>query len=295
MGLVDTSYQPWSGDFLPRWRRIGAIVATGLKLAFAGLMTKLVLFMIYGIVTVSIGILYIVASSNVELPLALGNNLYREYLNAVPYGMLLMLLTAMVGSRLISRDLKYNSTAMYFSKAITRTDYLAGKFGVIAVFLLSATWVPAVALWIGQFAMGREPVVWADRIRDLLGITAHAVIIVVPSSALILAFSSLSRTAYIPGVLYTFVYFGSQIAGWIFEERVGKPWCKLVTWQNLTAHLGNLCYPLRPVKLPYGQGTFTSPAVMEYGWREPALILGAVTVIAVALVLWRLRRLEGNE
>jgi hypothetical protein len=258
-------------------------------------MPKLVLFMIYSIVMVSIGILYIVASANVPMPLLLGNNLYYEYLNSMPYGMLLMLLTAMVGSRLISRDLKYNATAMYFSKAIRSFDYIAGKFAILTLFLLSATLVPLIALWIGQVAMGREEITWIDRLRDLGALTLHSLIVVVPSSAIMLALSSMSRTAYVPGVLYVFVYFGSQIAGWILEARLKAPWCKLVTWQNLTAHLGTLCYPARAVKPPPGMDPFALAPVMEYGWRQPAALLLGITLLAFAVVFWRLRKFEGND
>jgi len=51
------------------------------------------------------------------------------------------------------RDLRNNAVAMYFSKAITRTDYLLAKFLTLAGFLLTATLVPAVCLWIGHWAI----------------------------------------------------------------------------------------------------------------------------------------------
>ena len=291
MGLVDTSYQPWNGDFLGRPYRIGALARSGLKLAFVGIFTRLTLLMIYGIVVSLIGFLYLAASINMSRGYSIGNGVYSWYTNSGPYGLLLMLLTAMVGSRLISRDLKYNATAMYFSKSITALDYVTGKFSVIAAFLVSATFVPSFALWIGVYAMGADPCGWGDRLRDLVAITAHSAVIIVPTSAIILALSSMSRTAYLPGVLYTFLYFGSQIAGEILDHRVTKPWTKLVSLQNLTAHLGNLCYKERHGSIPQ----FRIEEVMEYGWRGPAAILAAVTAASFAVVFWRLRKFEGNE
>jgi hypothetical protein len=294
MGLVDTSYQPWTGDLLGRPRRIAAMVRVGLKLAFDGMITKLFLILSYSIVVVFLGILYIAASVRAPWPMALGNNLYREYLNSGPYGLLLMILTAMVGSRLISRDLKYNATSMYFSKAITRYDYLAAKFCVIALFLLSASFVPSFLLWIGQLAMGQEALSWGERFADLSAIIIHSMIIVVPASAAILAFSALSRNAYVSGILWVLSYLGSQTVGAILEARVKKDWCRLVSWQNLTAHLGNLVYPLRPLKMKTDFFNSAAP-VMNCGWETPALILGAVTVLGVIVVLFRLRKFEVQE
>ncbi len=291
MGLVDTSYQPWNGDFLGRGHRIAALARSGLKLAFVGIFTRLTLLMIYAIVTSLIGFLYLATSINMSRGLSIGNGLYSWYLNSGPYGMLLMLLTAMVGSRLISRDLKYNATAMYFSKAITTLDYVTGKFSVIATFLASATFVPSVALWIGVYAMGADPCGWGERLRDLAAIAAHSAIIIIPTSAIILALSSMSRTAYLPGVLYTFLYLGSHITGGILEDRASRPWAKLISLQNLTSHLGNFCYKERPGLVPQ----FQIETVMTYGWQGPAAILAAVTIASFAVVFWRLRKFEGNE
>ena len=294
MGFADATYQPWSGVFRSRVYRIAAMVRTGMRTSFEGVMTKLVLFGSYSIVVVIIGVLYIAASTPAPLPFALGNNLYRVYLNSVPYGMLLMLLTAMIGSRQISRDLKYNATSMYFSKAITRGDYLAGKFVVVAAFLLSASFLPSILLWFGQLAMSKEVLTTAERLRDLGSIFVHSLIIVVPSSAVILALSSLSRAAYIPGVMYVFVHFGSQIAGWILEGRVKAEWVKLVSFQNLTSHLGDLVYQERPLKSWNGD-PFALQPVMAYGWKPPAAGLLVITLVSFGVVLWRLRKFESQE
>jgi ABC-2 type transport system permease protein len=296
VGLVDTSYAPWDAPRQGRARRIAAIVRVGIGLAFEGLLTKLVLILAYSTVILFLGILYIVASLKTPWPMALGNNLYREYLNSRPYGLLLMLLTAIVGARLISRDLAYDALSMYFSKGIRRLDYALAKLAVIAIFLFSATLLPSLLLWLGQIGMGEETLAWADRLSDLGALSAHACIIVLPSSAAILALSSLSRTAYVPGIAWVLVYFGSEVAGAILVRRVRAEWCKLVCWQNLTAHLGNLCYAARG-----GAGGGRNPRIfrsgveMTYGWREPALILGAVTLLAFAVLAWRLARAGGRE
>ena len=297
MGLVDAGYQPWSGDLQGRLRRIGAMVRVEIGLAFQGALTRLMLALTYTIVVVFIGILYIVASTRTPIQMALGNNLYREYLNSWPYQFLLMLLTAIVGARLISRDVKTNAVSMYLSKAITRGDYLAAKFAVISLFLLSATLAPSLSLWIGQLAMGQEELSWGDRLADLGALTAHSLVIVIPMSAAILALSSLSRKAYVPGILWLLIHFGSFVIGTNLEVNVKEEWCKLVSWQNLTAHLGNSFYAIRDLKMktPLMSKTHKFEPLMSYGWEWPAVILGAIVLLSGVVVLWRLRTLERNE
>jgi len=297
VGLVDTSYQPWDGAREGRARRVAAMVRTGIGQAFDGVLTKLVLVVAYSTVILFLGILFIAASLKVPWPMALGNNLYREYLNSNPYGLMLMLLTAMVGARLISSDLRHNAVSMYFSKGITRGDYLAGKLGVIGIFLLSATWVPSLMLWVGQIGMGRIELTWAQHLRDLAALSGHALIIVVPSAAAILALSSLSRTAYVPGIAWVLVYFGSEVVGAILVRRVKADWCGLISWQNLTSHLGTLLYEKRPTPFDMGKNPriFRGGEELAFGWQEPAAVLAAITLVSIAVVLWRLRKLEAQE
>jgi ABC-type transport system involved in multi-copper enzyme maturation permease subunit len=298
-GLVDTSYQPWEGAREGRLRRIGAIVRTGIGLAFDGFLVKVLIGVSYFGVAGSLTFLYIVASMpKIPFPLALGNNLYHEFFSSGPYGSLLMLLTAMVGARLISRDLKYNAISMYLSKGITRYDYLAGKFAVMAIFLFSATLLPALALWVGQVAIGQEQITWGQRLGDLGAIVAHSLVIVVPFSAAILALSSLSTTAYVPGIAWVLVYWGSDIVSGFLRRGLHAEWTKLVAWSNLTAHLGTLLYEKRGVP---GATVLRDPralrgvVTMSYGFAEPLAVLGGITLVSIAVVLWRLRKLEGRD
>ena len=66
MGLVDTGYQPWSGDLQSRPRRVAAMARIGIHLAFEGTITRLMLAFTYTIVIVYIGILYMAAESRMQ-------------------------------------------------------------------------------------------------------------------------------------------------------------------------------------------------------------------------------------
>ena len=60
----------------------------------------------------------------------------------------------------------------------------------------------------------------------------------------------------------------------------------MVSWMNLTIHLGNYCYPER--------GTPTPP-FLDCGWGPPLAILTAITAVSLAVVWWRLRSVEAGE
>lgn len=297
MAVLDQSYQPWQGELEPRYRRIAAMVRVGIRQAFSGTTTKIVILSTYAFMFGWMGLLFIIASTPVPLPIAAGNDIYRRYLgDMLPMGVLVMTLAALVGARSICRDLRNNAVAMYFSKALTRTDYLIGKLAIVVLFLLSATYLPAVILWIGQWAMSRDTLSSAQRFADLSAITFHSLVLVVPTSVYVVALSSLSRNAVVPGILWVMTYFGSRAVSEILRGAVREEWCKLLSWDLVVARLGELAYEPRYVRNTVA-GKFFDPAppAMSYGWEAPAAIVAGIVAVSLALVLWRLRKFETQE
>ena len=60
---------------------------------------------------------------------------------------------------------------MYFSRSITRLDYLVGKFLSLLLFLLFVTLGPGLILFVGQLGMSTERLTFGQRMSDLLGVT----------------------------------------------------------------------------------------------------------------------------
>lgn len=296
MAILDQSYQPWFGDFQPRYRRIAAMIRVGIKQAFAGSVTKIVVILIFAVMFAWTGILFLLSTARVPLSIALGNAMYQHFLGDVmPVGVFVMTLAALVGGRAIARDLRSNAVAMYFSKAISRTDYILGKAGTVGGLLLSTTLLPGLCLWVGHWAISRDVLTTGERLSDLLGIVKQSLVLVVPMTMYVLALSSLSRNAFVPGILWVLTYLGSSMVAVILGETAQREWCKLVSWPNLVARLGELSYQVRPLKSPAGFEIVSSVPTMAYGWREPLAILAAVTALSVVVILWRLRKFEGHE
>jgi len=64
----------------------------------------------------------------------------------VPALIFLSLAMLFYGSQLISKDKRANALQVYFSKAISRSDYVVGKFVTVAGFTASVTLVPSLLI-----------------------------------------------------------------------------------------------------------------------------------------------------
>lgn len=63
-------------------------------------------------------------------------------------GGMVLLLIGMIAPPLISKDIRSRAFLFYFSKPISRTDYLLGKFSVVAFFVAFVTLFPLLALYL---------------------------------------------------------------------------------------------------------------------------------------------------
>ena len=137
---------------------------------------------------------------------------FREFLDQ--QSLFLFFITIYAGSGLIASDRRANALQVYLSKPLTRVEYVAGKFLVLTIFLLAASWLPAMALLGLQMIFSASP----DFIRDnpwlVPAITLFCVIEVLVSSLAMLALSSLSKSRRFVAVMYAGVIF---FAGAVYE------------------------------------------------------------------------------
>jgi len=294
MAVYDQSYLPWSGTYAGRPSRIWALVRPGLTQPFRSFWILIVIILAFMIVGGWLLILFAVASAQIPQVFALGNNLYRQnFYNNSMFSTILAVLSATVGASLISRDLRHNALLTIFARAITRGDYVAAKFLTLTLFLLFVTLGPGLLLFIGQIGMGTEDLSAGQRLADLGSITLHSLIMVVPMASAVLACSSLSKRAYVAGILWAVIFFSSTQFSSILSATLHEDWCGLLSWTNLTSHLGNALYQSRPVR----PGILSGPEnpVLPYGPWPPLLILGTVTVVSLGIVRWRVRSVEAGE
>ena len=73
---------------------------------------------------------------------------FRQFLEQ--QGVFIFFITIFTGAGLIANDLRANALQIYLSKPLGRVEYIAGKFAVLAFFLLLVTWLPATMLLVIQ-------------------------------------------------------------------------------------------------------------------------------------------------
>ncbi|HVR83234.1 MAG TPA: ABC transporter permease subunit [Planctomycetota bacterium] len=286
MAIYDQSYTPWTGTYTSRAARIRAMIEMELSLPFRNTWILIVVLAAFAIVGSWLLVLFLITSAQVPPVFAIGNRIYREgFLNNPLFSMILMVLSATVGASLIARDVRHRALLMYFSRSISRADYLLGKFLSLVLFLLFVTLVPGLLLFLGQLGMSQERITPAERFGDLGSIFLHSLILTVPMSAVVLAFSSMTKRTYLAAILWVIFYFLSSSLSPTLVFALKADWPKMLSWQNLTAHLGDLCYAQRG----------PPNAILDCGAWPPLLILGGATILSLALVWRRLRSTENEE
>jgi len=64
-----------------------------------------------------------------------------------PQGLMILFLVGAITPSLISRDIRSRAFLLYFSRPISKTEYILGKFFIPATFIALVTTLPAIALY----------------------------------------------------------------------------------------------------------------------------------------------------
>ena len=197
-----------------------------------------------------------------------------------PQAVLMVLVVGIVAPPLISHDVRSRAFLIYFSRPITRAEYVLGKFGTVAFFLLMITTVPALVLY--TFGVGLSPslgVIGSTWDLPLLILLASAVLIL-PTTSIALMFSALTKESRYAGFAWFAVWIlGSVIFSVVMgltaithEDFVEPGWRVLLSPYHLLGVVQSWVFDL------HGDDTVVVPAL---------LILSVVTVTSLAVVYRR--------
>lgn len=115
-----------------------------------------------------------------------------------PQTIFMMLIVVIVGPGLISQDVRSKAFLLYFSKPITRAEYLAGKAGTLFFFIALQTLVPALGLYLISILFCPSIAALFQTSETILRILGVFLVIAVPSTLIMLCFSSLARETRYP-------------------------------------------------------------------------------------------------
>lgn len=319
MPVYELGYRHWEGERTPAWRRWIPISRAGVALAFRSKILRRLVFLAWapllyfgpfffgvGYVTDSRlslrdraewtpmlrGILGREISQRVQedpesLRPLVWSVAFHRFL-ALPQGLIMILLVAIAGAPLIAQDVGSKAFLVYFSKPITKWEYLLGKAGTVLFFILLVTLFPALVLYAVSIAVSPSVRAISDTWTIVPRLFASAAAVSIPATALILFLSSIAREA-------RYVAFG-WIAIWALGEAAylilrtlpglqGASWITLISpWECVNAVTGAIFDVPNQIKelgvtLRRGPRSLllaSSPAGPAAAW------LGAATAVCLA-------------
>lgn len=164
MAVFERNYKRWTGELTPRSTRFLILPRYLFRDVFA---SKLLLFFYAGCFLFPIGCLAWIYVTHTAKFLQFFPDLATQGLFAVDgeflarflevQSFLAFALALFVGPGLVSRDLANNGLPLYLSRPFSRTEYVLGKFTVLATLLSTITWMAGalvIAAQVGFEGMG---------------------------------------------------------------------------------------------------------------------------------------------
>jgi ABC-2 type transport system permease protein len=232
MPIHDQSYRHYTGERMPRGRVWNVIAVAGIKnmiakRAFLGLLLFAWLPFLVRAVQFYVAVNFPQASM-----IAPTAETFREF--AEVQDIFAFFITIFTGAGLIANDLRANALQIYLSKPMGRAEYIAGKFAILAVFLLLVTFLPAMMLLAVQIVLAGSVKFVVDNLFLLPAITVYTFIETVIAALIMLALSSLTKSSRFVGIMFAGMYFFTVA---VFQTIRGVTHNSSMSWMSPPASL----------------------------------------------------------
>lgn len=241
MPIYEFGYRPWQGKLRHRLLRWWPITRVGVALALRSRLLRRVLFLAW-MPLLYFGPLFFFVGSVTDEPHAqpvLGEEMVREFLGdalaarlrsdpqgvrsvawsvafyyflGYTQGIAMMLVLAMVGPPLIAHDVRGKAFLLYFSKPITRSDYLLGKAGILLVYLAFVSLLPSLTLYVISIGFAPSLAAFSQTSSTIIRLLAAWLAVSIPMTLLMLCLSSLTSQPRHA----TFLWIALWVVGQIF-------------------------------------------------------------------------------
>jgi ABC-2 type transport system permease protein len=246
MPIHSSSYRAWNGERVNRWARVGTICYTGVTRASQSrwlrrlLISAVLPLMFFGLSFFlfeqssrdpeiwrgfSAMVMRMPAENSIRAAvMANPINATPEQLDAIrhpvwstmllaflryPQAFLMVILVGIVAPPLISQDLRTRAYLIYFSRPISRIEYVTGKVGVVAFYLTAISIVPAMILYVVAVMLSPSVNVVASTWDLPFRIVLASALMILPTTLVALAISSLTLESRYAG----FAWFAMWIIG----------------------------------------------------------------------------------
>jgi ABC-type transport system involved in multi-copper enzyme maturation permease subunit len=209
--------------------------------------------------------------------LPIDGRLFGDFLNQqIGFTLLLSIFGA---SGLVANDLRTGAILVYLSRPLTQRDYIAGKLLVPLALNLAVTLVPGLVLYFVGLALAPEQYLKWDLWWIAPAVVAHAVAVSLVVSLVVLAISSLSRSARVAGLAFVGLVFGLEMVRLVLQNAFNRKEAVLLSLQADLQALGVALF-----------GVVNRQLDIFWGW--PLLVLLAVSLGCLAILHSRVRAVE---
>ena len=208
MPIHDQSYRRYKGDRAPQGRAWTVIATAGIRQMLAKKKFLALLVLAWLPFVVRSVQMYLAANFSQLSVIAPSAATFRQFLDFQEA--FVFFITIFTGAGLIANDMRANALQIYLAKPMSRFEYIAGKFAVLAFFLLLVTWLPATMLLVIQIVFAGNLQFISANLYLIPAILVATGIETVVLSMVMLALSSLSKSARFVGIMYAGALFFTQ-------------------------------------------------------------------------------------
>ena len=149
------------------------------------------------------------------------------------------LLTAIVVGGMISDDRQHGTSAIYFSRPISRLDYTAMKYLSVAIILGFVIVFSYFAYYTSAIVFKSEGWAYlADTLPIFLGGMLAGIILVITYTSIGLALSSISRSRFFAAIGFLSIIYGTKLVSLLVELQFETTFMYTLSPYDCLAHLG---------------------------------------------------------
>jgi ABC-2 type transport system permease protein len=244
MPIHDQSYRRYKGDRAPRGRTWTVIAAAGIR-NMIGKRPFLALLLVAWLPFLVRAVQFYIATNFPQASMiAPTAETFRQFVEQ--QGAFGFFVTIFTGAGLIANDLRANALQIYLSKPMGRGEYIAGKFAVLACFLLLVTFLPAMMLLLVQIVLAGSFTFLTANLFLIPAIVVYTFIETFVLAMIMLALSSMTKSSRFVGIMFAGMYFFTLA---MFQAVRGVTHSSMLSWMSPTAcleQLGDVVFRQQP-------------------------------------------------
>lgn len=253
--LFEQIYRPWNGPLAPRWVRNYAIFRHHVYGIFRGKghrhyhpFVRLAILVIFLAALTPVAMIFLSSTMGAGEGFDWINrmwgvnryNLWGQVLGYFPRNLCMWpLLTALVVGGMISDDRRNGTSAIYFSRPVTRTDYIAMKYLSAAVVLGFVIVFSYMLYYSSAIVFHGEG--WAylvDTLPIFLGGLVAGLLLVITYTSIGMALSSVSQSRFFAAIGFLAIIFGSKVVALMIELIFQTTIFYILSPYDSLAHVG---------------------------------------------------------